>query len=73
MIVQSTASNRRLFKGVKYATYRKDLSTLLDRKVTENDCNCGMCHKHYSMGNLLNKNVTAVTKKNKIRSPPPKK
>lgn len=28
----------------------------------KNDCNCGVCHKHYSRGNQLNKNITAEAK-----------
>lgn len=32
---------------------------LFDRKVTEDDWSCGKGYKHYSMGNLLNKNVTS--------------
>lgn len=58
---RATAPHRRLFKGVKYDAYRKDMSLLLRRNVTENDCICGRCHKRYSRGNLLNKNVTAET------------
>lgn len=30
-------------------------------KCNEND-NYGMCHKHYSRGNQLNKNITAEAK-----------
>lgn len=32
---------------------------LFDRKVTEDDWSCGKGYKYYSMGNLLNKNVTS--------------
>lgn len=56
---RATAQHRRLFKGVKYDVYRKDMSLLLRWNVTENDC--GRCHKRYSRRNLLNKNVTAET------------
>lgn len=40
------------------------MSILLNRKVTKNDCNCGMYHKHY-----FRRNITAETK----NRPPPKK
>lgn len=48
----------------------KNLSVLLNKKVTENDCNCEKCREHYSRGNLSNKYDIAETKK---LDPPPKK
>lgn len=58
---RATAAHCGLFKGVKYDAYRKDLSLLLGRNVTEIGCIRGRCHKRYSSGNLLNKSVTAET------------
>lgn len=44
---------------------------LFDRKVTEDDWSYGKGYKHYSRGNLLNKNVTS--EKNDLLSEKEKK
>lgn len=36
---------------------------LLDKKVIENDCNCGKCYKYYyGGGDLQNKNILILIK-----------
>lgn len=67
MIVKSTTFKLLLpiadfLRGWNKLTYRKDMSMLLDKKVT-NYRNCGKCHKQYSRVNLLNKSYSTSKKK----------
>lgn len=72
MIVKSTTFKLLLhiadfLRGWNKLAYRKDMSMLLDKKVT-NYRNCGKCHQQYSRGNLLNKSYS-TNKKKKISIP----